>query len=160
MPSPHWKLDASSLAALLHISLVTLFFPPTPTSPDNTVSTDPDLLFPSIPAFPTRHEMRGILEGKLGRGFGTHLHSCKDQTQDGAARKLPRDLLQPSLLALKRQGAFHHIRKTVSLVCFETCLGKPAPLLILLRHQPSGGIWRLMSVPEDVYLVGSLITAG
>lgn len=74
--------------------------------------------------------MRAIVEGKLGReGLGTHLLSCKDQTQDGAACKLPRDCLQPSLLALKGQGAFHHIRKTVSLLCFGTCLGKTAPSL-------------------------------
>lgn len=74
--------------------------------------------------------MRDSVEGKMGKeGLGTHLHSCKDQTQDGAAGKLPRDCLQPSLLALKGQGTFDHIRKTVSLVCFGAYLGKAAPSL-------------------------------
>lgn len=60
--------------------------------------------------------------------MGTHLHSGKDQTQDRAAGKLPRDCLQPGVLALKGQGTFHHIRKAVLLFC---CLGKAAGLLLL-----------------------------
>jgi len=61
-------------------------------------------------------------------GLGTHLHSGKDQTQDWAARKLPRDRLQPGVLALKGQGIFHHIRKAILLFC---CLDKAAGLLVL-----------------------------
>lgn len=80
--------------------------------------------------------------------MGTHLRSSKDQTQDRAACKLPRDCLQPSILALKGQGTFRHIRKAVLLVC---SLGKAAGLSVLRRLKPSGGIWSL-SVPEAGYL--------
>lgn len=68
--------------------------------------------------------------------MGTHLLSGKDQTLDWAACKLPRDCLQPSVLALKGQGTFRHIRKAVLLVC---CLGKTASLLVLRRLLGASG---------------------
>lgn len=94
----------------------------------------------------------------MGReGLGTHLHNSKDQTQDGAARKLPRDCLQPNLLALKGQGTFHHIRKTISLDCFGTCLGKKQLLLTLpARLQPFEEIWSL-TIHKFLHIVGNLI---
>lgn len=62
------------------------------------------------------------------RRFGTHLRGSKDHTLGGVACKLPRDCLQPSILALKGQGTFHHIRKTVLLV---SRWGKAAGLVSL-----------------------------
>lgn len=53
----------------------------------------------------------------MGReGLGLTCKAARITHWMGLPANFPRDCLQPSILALKGQGTFHHIRKTALLV--------------------------------------------